>query len=217
VTVDLGGDERIAKDLGAGGLFVPGCELAIDEECDLVVRAGGEEHTIAARVVWRDESGAGMQLACDAETRVHLVELTAHEAAPAPTSVHDRLRGLTLVQQLKVAKTGELTERIALERIYGKNVWDALLHNPRLTGPEVARIARMGALPRVLVEVIVTNAAWLQMPEVRRALLTNPRLGQDQIARILRLLSKTELRVAAGAMVYSHAVRNAAKKLLRDD
>jgi hypothetical protein len=77
-------------------------------------------------------------------------------------NVHERLRGLTLAQQIKIAGTGELSERIVLERLYGKNVWEPLLRNPRLTGPEVSRIARMGSLPRPLMEIILGNGAWLQ-------------------------------------------------------
>ena len=129
--------------------------------------------------------------------------------------LHERLRGLTLVQQLKVAHTGEMQERILLERIYGKTVWEALLRNPRLTGQEVARIARMGALPRTLLETIVSNGGWLQIPEVRRALLTHPRLGVDQITRILRLLPKHELKLATAQTAYSLAVREHARRLLR--
>jgi len=120
------------------------------------------------------------------------------------------------VQQIKVAQHGEISERQVLERIYGKTVWDPLLRNPRITTPEVARIARMGALPRPLVELIVGNGAWLQVPEIRRALLTNPRLGTDQIVRVLRLLPKHELKLAAIQTGYTHAVRDAAKRILRE-
>lgn len=131
-------------------------------------------------------------------------------------NVHERLRGLTLAQQVKVAQTGELQERVVLERLYGKTVWEPLLRNPRLTAPEVARIARMGTLPRVLLEVIVGNGAWLQIPEVRRALLANPRLGPDQIVRVLRHLPKLELKVASSSPAYPHAMRDAAKRMIRD-
>jgi len=124
---------------------------------------------------------------------------------------------LTLVEQHKLARTGDVTERMLLERLYGKNVWETLLRNPRLTPPEVARIARMGALPRPLVELIVGNAAWLQVPEVRRALLSNPRLGTDQIMRVLRLISKVELKLAATQSTYPHAVRDVAKRMLKTD
>ncbi|MGE0870093.1 MAG: hypothetical protein AB7P03_16125 [Kofleriaceae bacterium] len=131
-------------------------------------------------------------------------------------NAHERLRGLTLAEQVKLATTGDQTERVLLERFYGKNVWEPLLRNPRLTAPEVARIARMGALPRVLLEVILNNGAWLQIAEVRRALLSNPRLGTDQIIRLLRLMPKHELKLAAVQTAYPAPVRDAAKRLIRD-
>jgi hypothetical protein len=138
-------------------------------------------------------------------------------AARAPRHVHERLRGLTLAAQIKLAAGGELHERIVLERLYGKNVWETLLRNPRLTPPEVSRIARYGSLPRVLLEIILGNATWLQVPEVRRALLANPRLGTDQILKVLRLTPKHELRLAAIQTAYPHAVRQAARLLLRGE
>ena len=131
-------------------------------------------------------------------------------------NVNERLRGLNLNEQLKLASSGELHERIVLERMYGKNVWETLLRNPRLSAPEVARIARMGALPRPLIELIVANPGWLAAPEVRRALLSNPRLGTDQIVKVLRLLPKHELKLAAVQTAYPQTVRQAAKQLMKD-
>jgi hypothetical protein len=129
--------------------------------------------------------------------------------------LHERLRGLSLVEQLKKAHSSDPAERMLLERMYGKAVWEALLRNQRLTPPEVSRIARMGTLPRPLLELIVGNNSWLQVPEVRRALLSNPRLGPDQINRVLRLIPKHELKVMSTATAYPYAVRDAAKRLLR--
>ena len=100
--------------------------------------------------------------------------------------------------------------------MYGKSVWEALLHNPRLTAPEVTRLARLGTLPRVLLETIVNNGTWLQIPEVRRALLSNGKLGVDQVMRVLRLLPKHELKLAATQTAYAHSVRDAAKRLLKE-
>lgn len=138
-------------------------------------------------------------------------------AGRAPANVHERLRHLSLAEQVRLAHKGEVQERIVLERLYGKTVWEALLRNPRLTGPEVARIARMGALPRVLLELIVKNGGWLQIPEVRRALLANPRMSVDQIVRVLRLLPKHELKLATIQTAYPFAVRDAARRLFRAD
>ncbi len=142
---------------------------------------------------------------------------TGPVASRSPAAnVHERLRHLSLAEQVRLAHRGEVQERIVLERLYGKTVWEALLRNPRLTGPEVARIARMGALPRVLLELIVKNGGWLQIPEVRRALLANPRMSVDQIVRVLRLLPKHELKLATIQTAYPFAVRDAARRLFRD-
>jgi hypothetical protein len=131
--------------------------------------------------------------------------------------LHERMRNMPLHEQVKLAKKGGVTERILLERTYGKNVWEPLLRNPALTAPEVARIARMGALPRPLLEIIFGNGAWLQIPEVRRALLSNPRLGTDQIIKLLRMMTKQELKLATTQTYYSMAVRSQAKTLLKQE
>ena len=132
-------------------------------------------------------------------------------------NVHERLRGLNLNEQIRMAQTGETHERVVLERMYGKTVWEALLRNPRLTGPEVARIARMGALPKVLLELILGNGTWLHIPEVRRALLASKRLGTDQIVKVLRFLPRHELKLATVQTAYPAAVRDAARRLLRGE
>ena len=243
VVLDLAGKHELARDLVAGGVFVPGCAVPLNEECELVMRSAAEEVRVPALVVFVNPAGAGLQLlGCDAELKQKIAALASpppdepagepepdgapaeapeaeaepEDQTPAAKNIHERLRGLTLVQQIKLARDGDASERIILERMYGKNVWEPLLRNPRLTGPEVARIARMGALPRPMLELIVSNGAWLQIPEVRRALLTNPRLGVDQIQRILRLMPKHELKLAPMQSAYSFAVRDAARRMLKD-
>jgi hypothetical protein len=259
VVLDLFADHDLARDLVAGGVFVPECTVGINEDCFLVVRVGDDELRVDARVVFVDPGkGAGLQiLGHGPELREKIAALAQHvgieppktatgsgvdlddqaeaEAAATagtaqtdtdddaevergiPRNVHERLRNLPLTEQLRLAHKGEIHERIILERMYGKTVWEALLRNPKLTGPEVARIARMGALPRTLVELIVGNGTWLQIPEVRRSLLSNPKLGVDQILRVLRLLPKHELKLAAIQTAYPFAVRDAARRLFRDD
>lgn len=243
VELELAGQPALARDLVAGGVFVPGVTLTMGEDIELHLRGAAGELRIRATCVWvNGAQGSGLQLTgCDADMKQRISALAlAEEARPTdepateeptaedtatddeapdrkfPANVHERLRGLTLAQQIKVAHHGEVSERIVLERLYSKNVWEALLRNPRLTGPEVARIARMGSLPRPLLELVVNNGGWMQIPEVRRALLSNPRLGTDQIIRILRLLPKHELKLAAMQTAYPHAVRDAAKRLLKE-
>jgi hypothetical protein len=142
-------------------------------------------------------------------------------APVAPTELQSenrqhRLRALNAVEQLKVARRGELSDRVVVERLYGKQVWEALLQNPRITLPEVARIARKGTVPRPLIETILDNAMWTKAPNVRRALLSNPKLTGDGVMKLLRMLPKHELKFMEKATAYPMAVRDAARKLLRE-
>jgi hypothetical protein len=127
---------------------------------------------------------------------------------------HERLRKLSLTDQQKIARSGDLNDRVTLERIYGKHVWEGLLHNPKLTVPEVARIARKGTMPRPLLEFIVDNNAWIQAAIVRRALLGNPRVSGEAIMKLLRITPKHELRTIYKTTTYSSQVREAARKVL---
>jgi len=130
-------------------------------------------------------------------------------------SRQERLRHLNAAQQMKVARTGELADRIAVERLYGKQVWEALLHNPRLSIPEVARIARKGTVPKPLLDVILDNSAWIKADAVRRALLSNPKIGADAVLKLLRATPKHELKAIEKGTAYGAAVRESARKLLR--
>lgn len=220
IVLELATYASFERDLAAGGLFVPGCAIELHTECDLCVRGASGELTVPARVVFVDPArGAGLELDNpDTATKERLIQLAQDddfERTPLARNIFERLRGLTLAEQIRSANSNDPTERMALERLYGKNVWEALLRNPRLTAPEVTRLARLGTLPRVMLETIVNNGAWLQIPEVRRALLGNPRLGTDQILRVLRLLPKHELKLAATINTYPIAVRDQAKKLVK--
>ena len=212
-------------DRDTGAVLIAGCEIALNTICDLLVRGAAGELRMTARVVFADpERGCGLELVgYGPELREQLAALDQEPEEPdeerrkLALNHHERLRGLTLAEQVKKAQQSvDPSERMTLERMYGKTVWEALLRNPRLTAPEVVRIARMGMLPRTQLEVIVGNGTWLQVPEVRRALLSNPKLSPDHITRILRLVPKQELKLAAAQTAYPHPVRDAAKRMLRE-
>ena len=61
VVLDLDGKHELARDLAAGGVFVPGAALSLNEECELVLR-GADEVRVAALVVFVNGAGAGLQL-----------------------------------------------------------------------------------------------------------------------------------------------------------
>jgi hypothetical protein len=154
------------------------------------------------------------------EEELRLDDADADVDASAPVELQssnkqEKLRKLNAAQQLKVARTGELADRIAVERLYGKQVWDALLHNPRLSIPEVARIARKGTVPKPQLELILENGAWIKADAVRRALLANPKIGAEAVLKLLRITPKHELKLIEKGTAYAPPVRDAARKLLK--
>ncbi len=208
-----------------GGTFAAGASgVSPGEECEVVLvhPQSGDRIVFTARVVMVSAAGAGVAfIDVHAERRAELESFAAAAARPAPAAskpaknVHERLRGLNPTDQLKVARTGEVNERMILERIYGKAVWEPLLRNLRLTIPEVARLARMGNMPRPQLETIVGNVAWMTAPPVRRALLSNRRLSDVLMTKVLRAMPKAELRVATKQSAYPPRVRDLARKLIR--
>jgi hypothetical protein len=240
LVIELATDDDVAREwtthLSHGGAFAANTTGEPNQACVVVlVDPRGRELELAGRTVWCGDGGVGVQL--DGFDRVlrERIETWLAEKPPADEAadeaaadekdadgagiarnVYERMRNLPMAQQLKHAREGELAERIALERLYGKTVWEALLRNPRISPPEVARIARMGQLPRPLLELIAGTTAWLRAPEVRRALLANLRLPADAVPRILRLLPKHELKLMPTQTSYPSSVRDAARRLLKD-
>lgn len=232
VTLSASDLERERPNLERGSVVAAGVAgVARGAFCDVELAfPSGERLTVPARAVLVTDGGT--VFAFDAFDREALCRCLAasepalappapsaddgeEEEVAAPANVQARLRGLSLVDQLRVAREGSLTERVVLERLYGKVVWEALLRNTHLTAPEVSRLAKMGTMPRPLLELIVGNPAWLQVPRVRRALLANPRLSQDMVQKVLALLPRDELKLVPQNTAYPAAARLAAKALLR--
>jgi hypothetical protein len=232
------------RDLSKGRAFVPSATGASEfEVCELAIEHAGRTHKLRAEVVFIKPKGlgcgVGLQLpgfdaAALAELTAFVNAAAAESAAPAVPeaeagpertepeapgrapilTVNDRIRLLTPAEQQKLAANGTLAERVALERTFGPNVWEALLVNPRLTLPEVATIARKGTVPRPTIENLAGHAAWLAAPEVQRALLQNSRSTPAVIAKVLQVMARPDLVLVARQTSYTHAIRSAAKKRL---
>jgi hypothetical protein len=126
-----------------------------------------------------------------------------------------RLRNLDVAERINVARGPSMQDRILLERIYGALVWETLLRNPKITVPEVARIAKKGTISRPMVDLIVENEHWIHQSVVRRALLSNPRLSPDNATKVLRTLPHRELKLVPKQKAYPAIVRAAAQRLLK--
>jgi hypothetical protein len=200
-----------SDDPGAGaGLDLIGLDASRLAELESFVNQPSAETATAA------QSGEASDLIDPMDTDADLTDQSLEDAdgtKKAARNVHERIRQLNLRERETIGRTGMLAERVALERAFGGSAWEALLQNPQLTAPEVARIAKNGSLPIPLVGVIVGNASWLGSGEVRRALLGNPRVSGLNLDRVLRATPKAELKLVAQMSAYRSEVRAAAQKL----
>lgn len=214
---------ELESNLGLGRAFVPGGEgVAVRQRCELVLvhPEGGDSLALEAEAVWvkAEEPGAGIGLvlcgfdAGVAERLGRFAEGRKGGVAP-PTDPHARVRLYNAAERIKAAREADYAERIALEQIYGKAVWEVLLRNPRITPPEVNRIARSPKLPKPLVETITGNAGWLSSSTLRRTLLMNPQLTGGALERVLRAMPAAELARIAKQSTFPMPVRQAAKRL----
>lgn len=214
--------KSISTDLEKGRAFVPGEVHAADrQKCQLVLQHPEIDASfkIAAEVVWCDPNGSGVGLEFLGWDEIQIKGLRSFAARTAqterkPSNVFERVRKLKPHEAQQLARTGAQAERVAVERCFGGSVWEGLLQNPQLTGPEVASIAKKGGLPRPILATIVANGAWIALGEVQRALLTNPRLESNAITRILRAMTRPDLIKVGQQARYPAKVRSEAKKLL---
>ncbi|MCU0656714.1 MAG: hypothetical protein MUF64_16120 [Polyangiaceae bacterium] len=226
------------RNLRKGRAFVPGPSPLLERQrCRLDLQLpGAPPFTLHAEVVYLkpDEPGQGVGLRLDPwgpEEQASLLAfveepervqedplgglIPVEEEPRSPLGLQERVRRMTAIEQQRLAQHGSMQERILLERTFGPAVWEALLGNPRITTPEVARIAKKGSIPRPLIDTIAGNSAWLATAEVQRALLSNPRTGPHLLPRILRSLSRADLALVPQQGSYPSAVRAAAKKMLQ--
>jgi hypothetical protein len=235
LTISLGDVQALKalfdQHLSKGRAFVAGATAVGPlEACVLVLEEGGRRHELRAEAVFVKEEGpgcgvglqlvgfdegvmAGLRAFVEAgEVGVGVEGETEKDGATQ--TLQERIRGLSHTEQQRVAAGGGMQERIVLERTFGANVWESLLGNPRLTIPEVAKIARKGTLPRPLVENIAGHASWMAAPEVQRALLGNPRVTAAIVSKILASMSRSELSLVPQQTAYPQGVRTQARKLL---
>lgn len=210
------------RELVQGGFFLEGADaLQQRERCRLVlIHPEGGRIELEAEAVFKSDEGVGLQLVDFGEELVQRLHDFVDDVGPVEREEHEpnpylRLRGMSTADQLKKARSGDLQERIALERIYGKTVWETLLTNPRISVSEVARIARKGTLPIPLVELIAGNDGWVANPEIRRALLSNPRLRGRALLKVFSSLPKAELKLIEQQTGYPAHVRAEARKRVK--
>lgn len=216
---------EVESNLTSARAFVPGATgVAERQRCELILihPESDESITLLAEAVWvrtdRPGLGIGLELVgFDPEMESRLRKFASGVVPTAPTSEADnvfaRVRRFTVPEQLRAAREGDHAERVALERIYGKAVWDVLIRNPRITAPELTRLARNRNLSKQIVDALTGNVGWLGSSELRRALLMNPQVTGIALDKVLRATPKLELTRMATQTSLPAKVRQAIKKI----
>ena len=214
------------ENLIKGRAFVEG-HLSAEERSRVrlvfVRPAGDETFECWGEVIWINRDGAmpgtGVKLATltQAERRaLHRFANSAPRLSELPLPLQSRVvPELSLAEREVVARTGSLSERVALERHFGSAVWEGLLENPALSAPEVARIAQHATLAKPLLETILSNDAWLAKPEVRHALLANAAVDGAALERVVQALPPGECAQVAQSRAFRQKVRAAAKQRMK--
>jgi hypothetical protein len=146
--LDLVVEGRAADDLSAGGVFVPNAFVEFDDECQIVLRAGGDEVTVDARAVQILDGGAGFQIEMTPQLRERisaLITLAKHHVDL------DRKKTLTRVladEGTRRVATGSIppTPRRSAARVAEGSISPILAFAPTQDGEALADKARTAKL-----------------------------------------------------------------------
>jgi hypothetical protein len=184
------------------------------------MRAADTLHSLCARNFYQ-QAEQNFEAGDFQQARLHLSMVDAQEPGSAAArdllhrieQMEDSLRQLSDGSRKRMATSRNKTDRMALERMYGVQVWEELLSNPELTATEVARIAVQKHVSAAILESIVGNETWIADAAVREALLMNPSLGKPLAMKVLARTSPVERRRIARLPTFPPLVRRAAEAI----
>jgi hypothetical protein len=216
---ELRAEER--AHLSVGGLFLQlAGPLAPFAKVTVALRLLGRGETaVAAVVVGSPPGGLALQFEGNpAGVVAALLAEPAEEPAasePEPTTLWEKVRGLTPPQKILLAPKADRVTRALLVQESDAQVLFALLKNPRLSIDEVVRVAKSSYLSFQAAELILKTSSWASSLDVRLALIHNPKLPVPFALRILATLPDHEVRTIAKGAATSMPLRQAAIKRIQ--
>ncbi len=123
---------------------------------------------------------------------------------------------ITLGERKSLARSSQI-ERDLLDRLLrdtDPTVLTLLLGNPRVTVPDVVRLAARRPTSAGMQRVIFHSERFVARYPVKRALAFNPYTPSDLAARLVPLLNRVDLKALAGDSAVAEPVRLAAKETL---
>lgn len=127
----------------------------------------------------------------------------------------NRIKKLTVSEKVKFALRGNSEVRGLLSRDGNKLVALAVLENPKITEPEVEAMARSRSSMEDALREIAKKKEWVKNYQIQLALASNPKTPVGVSMKLVQGLKKRDLQHLEKNKNVPDAVRNTAKKFLR--
>ena len=178
-------------------------------DCSIPPAASGADDSESAVIIHPADGAGGGPSAVADENGAEVSGLFADSA-----TLHDQIRAMTTAEKMRVALHGDRAARLLLLKDPNKTIHLYLLQNKRITIDEVLHIAgHRQANPEALSR-IGESREWIQNPSVLAALVANPKTPTRTSIRLMKNLPQSELRRLAKSQAVTHAIAQAARKLI---
>ena len=126
-----------------------------------------------------------------------------------------RIRQLNVAQKVRLAMTGNKTERGLLIKDSNKVVARAVIRSPRITEPEVLEFAGNRGLDREVIAIIAGTRDWTKNYNVRVNLVQNPKTPMGNSMTFLKTLRTKDLRDVARSKNVPAVIARTARQLVQ--
>jgi hypothetical protein len=167
-----------------------------------------------------DEDAESAVAALLGEEYAHLANLLASESHEEISD--EELKGnlfaliqeMTVMQKIKLARSGGKEARGLLIRDRNKVVYTAVIMSPKITENEVVTISQNRNSPEEVLRIVSMNRDYTKHYQVKRGLATNPRTPQPTALKFLNYLQDRDLRQITKSREVSSVVSTQARRIL---
>jgi hypothetical protein len=166
-----------------------------------------------------EEQTAAALTALLGEDMKHIAHLLAAEEdqeidEETSGSLYTAIQGMSVMQKIKLARTGGKEARALLIRDRNKVVSNSVLASPKITSNEVTGIAQSRGVSDDILRIISMNREWTKGYKVKLALATNPKSPQPTAIKFLNYIQDKDLRSIMKSRDVSTAISTHARRIL---
>ena len=148
-----------------------------------------------------------------AEEHQDEAQLDAVEIQQQALTTLQRVNRMNISERVRLAMTGNKTERLVLIKDANKMVQAAVLESPKMAVDEVLIHARNLSLPGEIIGKIAVNREWTKNYSVLLALVENPKTPVSRALSFVKQLHDRDLKLLARDRNVSPVIRTLAMNL----